>query len=313
MAYQSFHFACPCCRTELIQVSEEEFFCPADQSNFPRLEKIWLFLPPERQAYFNSFIRDYETVRRMEGRASPQAEYYRALPFADLTGLRAADWDIRARSYRHLVKRILEPLETGTQNALKIIDAGAGNGWLSYRLAQRNHQVAAVDLLVNPEDGLGAHVHYDAGFTPIQAEFDRLPFLERQFDLLVYNASFHYAVNYDQVLAEGVRVLKTGGSLVIMDTPVYHDQSSGVRMVQERETQYRRQFGFPSNALPSRNFLTYAEIRRLADTFSLSCRLLTPEYGLRWRLRPLLARLSRRREPARFHLVLFTLPDFPQQ
>jgi len=57
-----------------------------------------------------------------------------------------------------------------------------GRQWLGfpYQLARRKHLVAAIDLLTNTKDGLGAYVHYDASFTPIQADFDALPLVDRQ-------------------------------------------------------------------------------------------------------------------------------------
>ena len=74
------------------------------------------------------------------------------------------------------MERCLSPAEERLARPLRLLDLGAGNGWLSYHLARRGHEAAAVDLTVNDFDGLGAHVHFDAPFTPVQAEFDHLPF-----------------------------------------------------------------------------------------------------------------------------------------
>ena len=48
------------------------------------------------------------------------------------------------------------PLPERTERALRILDLGAGNGWMSYRLALQGHLPIAVDLLTNDRDGLGA-------------------------------------------------------------------------------------------------------------------------------------------------------------
>ena len=175
-----------------------------------------------------------------------------------------------------------------------ILDLGAGNGWLSYRLAQRHHTVATVDLLDDQLDGLAAHVHYDAGFTPIQAEFDRLPLAGQQADLVIFNASFHYSTDYVATLREALRVLRLDGATVIMDSPLYHDASSGARMVQEREARFQELYGFAGNALPGENYLTYARLDELATALGLRWRKVTPFYGWRWALRPWKARLLRR-------------------
>jgi SAM-dependent methyltransferase len=181
---------------------------------------------------------------------------------------------------------------------------GAGNGWLSGRLALRGHQVAGVDLQTGKLDGLGAWVHYDAPFTPVQAEFDRLPFAPGQADLLIFNASFHYSTGYEATLAEALRVLRPEGCLAIVDSPIYHDASSGTQMVRERESQFQRDYGFPSNAIPCENYLTYDRLDRLAADLGLRWELIKPFYGWRWALRPWRARLRGHREPAGFLVIV---------
>jgi release factor glutamine methyltransferase len=89
-----------------------------------------------------------------------------------------------------------------------------------------------------------------------------------------------------------------------MDTPVYHDASSGDKMIREREDQFQRRYGFPSNALPSEGYLTYARLRELAVQFGVQWHIFHPWYGIRWAMRPWKAKLLRRREPARFLLIV---------
>jgi hypothetical protein len=121
---------------------------------------------------------------------------------------------------------------------------------------------------------------------------------------VVYNASFHYAEDYETALAEGLRVLDPSGRVVVLDTPVYHDWHSGAQMVREREAQFCRQFGLRSNALRSENFLTDGRLNELASALGIRWRRILPFYGLRWAIRPFIARLRRRREPARFAVLV---------
>jgi predicted RNA methylase len=51
-------------------------------------------------------------------------------------------------------------LETQFGRPLRIADLGAGNCWLSYRLALRGHLPIAIDIQGDPLDGLGAGLHY---------------------------------------------------------------------------------------------------------------------------------------------------------
>ncbi|GAB4445829.1 MAG: hypothetical protein Kow00120_15940 [Anaerolineae bacterium] len=278
--------------------------CPADGAVFTREGGIWRFLTPERAGYFGQFVAEYEAVRRAEGRGAADPAYYRALPFADTTGRFRDDWRIRAKSYQAFVRRALAPLERLHRRPLTVVDLGAGNGWLSYRLAARGLQVVAVDLLTNPFDGLGASIHYDVAFTPVQAEFDCLPLERDQVDLAVFNSSLHYATDAGATLREARRVMRRDGRLVVMDSPIYHDPASGAQMVREREAHFEARYGFRSNALPHENFLTYQKLGALAEALGLKWRIIRPFYGLRWALRPLRARLRGHREPARFAVIV---------
>jgi SAM-dependent methyltransferase len=195
-------------------------------------------------------------------------------------------------------------LEGKSQRPLKILDLGAGNGWLSNRLAARGHTLAAVDLGINDWDGLGAHRHYETDFICLQAEFDHLPLEDNQVDLVIFNASFHYSVNYEVTLREALRVLRPEGWVVVMDTAVYQNQSSGQQMVAEREAAFLRQHGFASNTLPSENFLTYGRIQELATAVNLQWQLIWPIPTWRRLARWLKVKLRRQREPAKFPLLV---------
>lgn len=297
-------YACPICRTPLEALSPDEQRCPADETFYRRQDGIWRFLTPERGAFFQQFMREYETVRRGEGRGLEDPAYYRSLPFKDLTGHFCEEWRIRAKSFQLFVERVLLPFETQHSRLLKVLDLGAGNGWLSYRLARRGHQVVAVDLLSNTFDGLGTHTYYDAAFTPVQAEFDRLPLDGGQVDLAIFNASLHYSTNYEMTLGEALRVLRKDGCLVILDSPTYHDPSSGAQMVREREAKFEQTYGFPSNAIPSENYLTFERLDQLEAALGLRWELVKPFYGWRWALRPWRAHLRGHREPAQFLVIV---------
>src|SRR5438105_3280652 len=123
------------------------------------------------------FLADYTRIRHAEGRGSYDSAYYLALPDRDLTGRLQHQWTMRAKSYRYLATRILPPIESRYSRPLRIADLGAGNCWMSYRLALRGHQLVAVDILNDSLDGLDAGRHYQphVAFLRINAEFDVLP------------------------------------------------------------------------------------------------------------------------------------------
>ncbi len=289
-------FVCPRCKTGLNQTAPDELRCLQDGLTFHKVDGIWRFLLPEHIEYYARFIRDYETVRRFEGRGSADESYYRTLPYHA-----SSDWKIRATSFNAFVKQVMIPIEKN-KTPLQILDLGAGNSWLSNQLAYRGHAVAAVDLTINDFDGLGCHRFYESTFIPVQAEFDYLPLPDKSVDIVLFNASLHYSVNYEQTLSEAQRVLDVDGKLIVLDSPVYHDASSGRSMVREREEQFTKRYGFASDSLQSENYLTYQRMDELAAKLGVTWRHIRPFYGIHWAVRPWLARLRNRREPAEFGL-----------
>lgn len=280
---------CPCCRSYI--------FCQ---------NGIWRALRAGRAAYFDRFITDYEFIRAAEGRGSDGSDFYLALPYRDLSGNNPTQWKIRARTFRYIEQRILRPLTTRIGRNLRILDLGAGNGWMSYRLALAGHIPVAVDLLTNDQDGLGAAAHFrrhlPSLFLRVQAELNHLPFAEGVFDVVIFNASFHYSENYETTFAEALRCTRPGGLIVIADTPWYLRDESGRKMLCERRAHFTARYGFASDAIASREYLTDRDLRFLHDRFAIEWRFHSPFYGIRWLLRPLFAKLHRRRTPSQFRI-----------
>jgi SAM-dependent methyltransferase len=249
------------------------------------------------------FVREYTTVRRMEGWGSNDTAYYRALPYRDLSGRFPEIWRVRARSYETFVGKVLRRIE---QDTLKIVDIGAGNGWLAHRMVQRGHWVIATDVLDDPLDGLRATRHYPRGVRPVLAEFDRLPLANNEVDVAIFNASVHYSTDYCRTLGEALRVLRPRGTLVILDSPMYSDPTSGARMVQEREARFLATYGFASNALPSEHFLTQQRLDEVGYELGIQWRTYWPRLDARTSAMRTFNGIRARREPARFPVIVGT-------
>jgi SAM-dependent methyltransferase len=191
---------------------------------------------------------------------------------------------------------------------MNVLDLGSGNGWLSYRLALRGHQPVAVDLLTNDQDGLGAAKHYREHlpelFPRFQAELDHLPFVARQFDLAIFNASLHYSEDYEQTLREAIRCLRPRGTVIIADSAWYRREESGRQMLAERRQAFVSQYGFASDGMRSLEYFTDERLLTLEKRLGLRWQIHSPFYGLRWAMRPLIARLRGRREPSRFRIYV---------
>jgi SAM-dependent methyltransferase len=304
----SLSMSCPACRVGVGVLHPNEtsaqMNCPACGFVSRRERGIWRALTPSREDKFRKFVTEYQTVRLKEARGSGGLHYFLSLPYKDVTGRNSWQWKIRGRSFRYLERTIFPRLEKDYPNGMDILDVGAGNCWMSYRLARRGHRPAAVDLVDNDQDGLGAARHYLSFlrrlFPRFQAEMDCLPFESAQFDLVAFNASLHYSEDYSQTLQETLRCLRRPGHVLIIDSPFYSSEASGRAMVEEKHAQFEKRFGFKSDSIVSQEFLTRNTLGRLGKLNGIRWELSEPWYGLGWRLRPWRARILGRREPAKF-------------
>ena len=128
---------------------------------------------------------------------------------------------------------------------------------------------------------------------------DDLPFADATADLVVYNASLHYSTDYQRTLAEGLRVLKPGGRLVVIETPIYGTGAAGERW-------------WPNVTLSSSGGTAPAPSRcRPSSSSPTTCSTnwhatwacVAPHrtwYGWHWAMRPWKARWKKKRPPSRF-------------
>src|SRR5581483_2661875 len=100
------------------------------------------------------------------------------------------------------------------------------------------------------------------------------------------------------------RCLRRDGSAAVLDSPVYRRREDGERMASERHADFLRRYGFRSDAIPSIEFLDEPTLDRLARSLRLRWTIYRPWYGWQWHLRPLKARLKRRRPPSRFWILV---------
>jgi SAM-dependent methyltransferase len=179
---------------------------------------------------------------------------------------------------------------------------------MSYRLSRAGYQPVAVDLLTNPYDGLGAAEHFRQDlpelFHRFQAELSRLPFQGEQFDAVIFNASFHYAEDAEGALCEALRCTRAGGLVIISDSPWYSGDESGQKMIAERIAAFMRRYSTASDSIHSVEYLTDERLRSLSGHASVTWAIHTPHYGLRWALRPVVAKLRGRREPSHFRIYV---------
>lgn len=289
-------FACPACGTPAPS-TPSGFSCPDCRRQFDRCHGVYRALTPERLAEAEPFLGQYRAVREREGYRQTSPAYYRALPEVPSDDPHAGEWLVRRESYRRLRREVVRASRT---TALRVVDLGAGPGWLSHRFALDGCRTVAVDLLDDAEDGLGACRCYPVPILTVQADFEALPFAPAQFDVVVFNGSLHYARDIRGALTRARRVLAPGGVLAVVDSPSFRDEADGVAMVTDKIRRFRRDYGMAEVVHPQTGFLTFDQLAREAGRLDLRARFYPSRGPLGWRVRRSVSQLTMRRAAAAF-------------
>jgi SAM-dependent methyltransferase len=206
--------------------------CPADGGDFPLHPSGLLDLrPPDGRAAADSFSTQYRAGRLADGWRPLSSEVARGLPDGHPPGFTQLYWTVRRESWAVLTT-LLRELGTAP---LTIADLGAGFPWLSHRLASLGHAVLAVDLSPDIDFGLGAArlfptavpwddppgVSWQPGvFLPVLGDLERPPLATAAYDIVICNASLHYAHDLRAAVARMAQMVRPGGALAIVDSPI---------------------------------------------------------------------------------------------
>ncbi len=293
-------FVCPECGSILVTpapavASTGPWICRSCGAEVACRGGILRFLSDTRLAQVEPLIAQYRRVREQDGYRQRAAAYYRELPRVARSDPQQAVWRIRQESFRHLCSRVFARLG---RRPLRVLDLGAGNGWLSHRLTLLGNVCVAVDWLDDLDDGLGAARHYPTTFTRLQADFERLPLVGGQFDAVIFNASLHYAANPTATLRNAAKALVDDGALVVMDSPVFVSDTDGQRMLAERQRGFTDRIGKPFEW--GAGYLTVDGLARTATEAGLMLQTIPSRGGPGWAFKRWLAGRKLRRQPASF-------------
>ncbi len=262
-------------------------------------------------AALERFAGEYSRHRAAEGRGYSGRELF-DLPYI-MTGAFASQWAVRARTFEAFMGRVLAPMARLQRPPLKLLDLGAGNGWLSHRVASTGHRAFALDIRDDSLDGLGAAAPFVRRYPDLieclVAPFDAIPLPSGSIDIALFNASLHYATDLRAVLREAQRVTRPGGRIAILDSPFYRRESDGMAMVAEKRNGADEQFGARASTLMALPFIEFLTRERLAQASpGLDWRRHRVRYPLGYELRPLRAALLGKRPPSRFDLWVADRP-----
>jgi ubiquinone/menaquinone biosynthesis C-methylase UbiE len=118
--------------------------------------------------------------------------------------------------------------ECGLEFRGRVLEIGAGAGWLSAELSKEPKvvEIIATDSSAQPLKEQAPKVfkllQANTGkITRMRADFHKLDFPDDHFDMVVCATVLHHAANIVQVLREAKRVLKPGGKFVAIREPVW--------------------------------------------------------------------------------------------
>ena len=108
-------------------------------------------------------------------------------------------------------ERCIEKLGYAFRGDERLLDVGCGDGGVARLLRARTREVVAVDIEPAPE------WRDEAGLTFSVANAEKLPFSDAQFDLVHSKDSLHHMEHPDAALREYRRLLKRGGTALIIE------------------------------------------------------------------------------------------------
>ena len=250
-------WCCPYCAAPLEQ-GAHGLLCAAEERWLATDRGVHRLLPEERRREIQPFLELYQRVRRDEGfRAEP------ALPDVPPDHPHAAIWRARAAHFRRGIELAEGALGPGPW---RVLEAGAGCCWASARLLEQGHRVAAVDVDLDPEDGLPAAdrlLPAGAVLPRAEAEMEALPFEPGLFDMVLAAGSLHHASRLARTLVELRRVTRRGGILLVLDSPVYRRHGEGEAMVAERMKEHARRYGLAAPREAQSGYLVLGELAQL--------------------------------------------------
>jgi ArsR family transcriptional regulator len=121
---------------------------------------------------------------------------------------------VPGRSWKSLAEALLKIHSFDT-----VADLGAGEGTVAQLFAQRARHVIAVDnaaKMVEFGQKL-AEQHELSNLEFRLGEIEEIPIEDNVVDLALFSQALHHAQNPAQAIAEGYRILKPGGTLVVLD------------------------------------------------------------------------------------------------
>ena len=199
--------------------------------------------------------------RREQGRMPLPAPALRDLPFGEAVR-RDHEWKLR-RADLSLVRRLLHGRRSAAGGALRILDVGAWNGWLSARLASDGHAATALDLFAGP-DALGARHQLPGDWRAVQADPTDLGRLGDRFDVVILDRCLSFQPDPAAAVRGAVAVTEPGGVVIATGLTFPGDPELAATRLEAERAAFRVRCGTDLLLRPARGVLTEVDAAELS-------------------------------------------------
>lgn len=224
------------------------------------------------------FERAYLDVRQKERRIYTDDEVA-VLPQVPTRHPHHSEWQIRKRSADGLITHL-----SVKHRALRILEVGCGNGWLSSKLANvPDAVVTGTDINTHELEQANRVFGHRANLAFGYGDIRSLEPAEK-FDVIVFAASIQYFGSFENAIEAASRLLATNGEIHITDTVFY--AKSDVCAARQRSEDYYKQMG--ATGMETMYFhhtlddVKQYRHKKMYDPRSLGNRLLRRTYPFHW-------------------------------
>lgn len=187
---------------------------------------------------FVSFKKLYPELREKEGRLYSDEQVVN-LPEIPASHPLAGEWKLRRTSARKLVRYLAR-----THFPPAILEVGCGNGWLSRQLANvPGSEVTGIDLQLGELQQATRVFSHIPNLKFMYGDIRSGSIADLRFHFIIFAASIQYFSPLPEILDHAMTMLKPGGELHIIDSPIYQENEKGA--AEERSDRYFRDMGFP--------------------------------------------------------------------
>jgi ubiquinone/menaquinone biosynthesis C-methylase UbiE len=191
------------------QEGSRAFYRPASDGAGAELGQLLIDLIPDQDAILTLDLSRLERIKEQRSRRAEDYFQRNAGSWEDLRGLYVDDELIDAK-----LKALIEE-----EPVTELLDIGTGTGRVLSLVGRHARSAIGIDNSRDMLDIARANLDRD-GLRKCQvrhADMYRLPFTAGRFDLVTANMLVRYADDPGAVLAEGMRVLRPGGRMIVVD------------------------------------------------------------------------------------------------